>query len=183
MSSMSERKFCKNCVLLSERCRRLQYSLEKQRSESIITNRHKVINKATKKMAVTSEQETHVPRIQRSWVATTAYLQSWYIKGDAFFSRLIASLLHLRETSKALCTHTGAAASHHSGLPGCRIHCTGVAPDQDYTLMKKHTKKKSFRKSISEHSCLDCYSGSPVICSIDRGPGVTPVHLINVLLH
>lgn len=27
MSSMSERKLCRNCVLLSERCRRLQYSL------------------------------------------------------------------------------------------------------------------------------------------------------------
>lgn len=30
MSSMSERKLCRNCVLLSERCSRLQYSLGKR---------------------------------------------------------------------------------------------------------------------------------------------------------
>lgn len=35
MSNIRERKFCKNWVLLSDRCRRLQYSLEKQRSELI----------------------------------------------------------------------------------------------------------------------------------------------------
>lgn len=31
MSSMRDRKFCKNCVLLSESCRRLQYSLRRQK--------------------------------------------------------------------------------------------------------------------------------------------------------
>lgn len=33
MSSMSERKLCRNCVLLSERCRRLQYSLGRRRAK------------------------------------------------------------------------------------------------------------------------------------------------------
>lgn len=49
---------------------------------------------------------------------------------------LVLFVLHLCETesrkAQPLCTHTGAAASHHSGLPGCRIHCKGVTPDQDY---------------------------------------------------
>lgn len=45
---MSDRKFCRNWVLLSERCRRLQYSLEKQ-SQLIPTDRHRGENRRAKR--------------------------------------------------------------------------------------------------------------------------------------
>lgn len=72
MSSMSERKFCKNWVLLPERCRRLQYSLEKWREELTRANKEGENERAMKRL--TLEPETRVRLIQRSWAATTAYL-------------------------------------------------------------------------------------------------------------
>lgn len=78
---------------------------------------------------LTLEPETRVLPIQMSWAATTAYLQTQ--KADVNFFHLIF-VYDVNKTSVPPSTHTGAAASRHSGLPGCRIHCREVTPDRGY---------------------------------------------------
>lgn len=101
------------------------------------------------------------------------------------------------------CTHTGAAASHRSDLPWCSTHCRMVIPDRDcrwqhpdrIPVWMVDTKRWWVLEWIN--LCLQASLGhswlvfihdswlsirSPVVCSIDRSPGVTPVDLIDVAL-
>lgn len=128
MSSMSERKFCKNWVLLSERCRRLQYSLEKTESGINNSRQRRETSRVTEKRAPTSAPETRVPRTRRSWVAATAYLQSrnrrWW-----FFS--IPSFL--------CCTHHGPECHMFSVLTlELQHHITQVRLDVELIVRRQH---------------------------------------------
>lgn len=115
--------------------------LWRNRAELITADRKRRTGKVTEKTAATSVPETRVLRTRRNWGAATAYLQS----RNRRWGFLFPSCLHCvgsswNRISNIRSTHTGAAASHHSGLPGCRTRCKEATPDQGYMRARRHEK-------------------------------------------
>lgn len=131
--------------------------------------------------AVTSEPRTHGPKTQRCWAAATACLQHTQGRDRCPFILDLHSHQTESRRAAALDTHTAAAASRHSGQPGWRTRCTEAGPDRDW-MEGGQSQKGGGSISTCQAGWCHCLTVSPVVCAIDRSPGVTPLHLIHVLL-